>query len=370
MSERRTNRKKVTRKPGPVLISLLLLVALIAAGCTATLDAANAPTPDVDHAVQLSEEVQRYIDLSRADLAQRLHISPEQIALESVTEPAATEGTYIVKLVVGAELYEYHGRNGEALLVSQLLPQAPGQFTFAPAVVDSVEVQIDESAPAPVSVIVRGNLPDNCTEIHEGLVDQVDEHTFAISLSTRRPAGRSCGEVLVPYETAVSLGVEVSELPAGEYTVVVNDQVTEAFTLDLDALNSLPFLPFFNAQSMMHTRGEYFSFRNGSGIRYLTQFGQAAGPIHNRELLYTFQGLTDDGAYYVAAVFPVAQADLPADIASADTSFPDGFEAYIQGMKAALAAADPASFTPNLETLDGMVTTITLQIPGRCSPWI
>lgn len=47
---------------------------------------------------------------------------------------------------------------------------------------------------------------------------------------------------------------------------------------------------------------------DGGGIRYLTQFGQAAGLITNPELFYTFQGLTDDGAYYVAAVFPVAQS--------------------------------------------------------------
>ncbi|MGD2079067.1 MAG: hypothetical protein PVH18_11840, partial [Chloroflexota bacterium] len=130
---------------------------------------------------------------------------------------------------------------------------------------------------------------------------------------------------------------------------------------DLSASNPLPFLPLFNAQAMFTAQGQYLNFANGSGIRYLTQFGQAASPINNQELVYTFQGLTDDGAYYVAAVFPVAQSELPGDMPSADTSFPNGFEAYIQGVNDALATAVSDSFTPALDNLDNMVSTITIQ---------
>ena len=129
----------------------------------------------------------------------------------------------------------------------------------------------------------------------------------------------------------------------------------------LATIHPLPFLPLFNAQAMFYAQGQYLNFAGGSGIRYLTQFGQASGPITNQKLLYTFQGLPDDGAYYVAAVFPVAQSDLPADMASADTSFPDGFETYIQGVKDHLESAVSDSFTPNLEHLDNMVSTITIQ---------
>lgn len=130
---------------------------------------------------------------------------------------------------------------------------------------------------------------------------------------------------------------------------------------DLATINPLPFMPLFNAQAMFYAQGQYLDFGSGSGIRYLTQYGQAATPVTNQELFYTFQGLTDDGAYYVAAVFPVAQSDLPADMASADTSFSANFEAYIQGVQDALTTAASSSFTPNLDDLDNMVSTITIQ---------
>lgn len=344
---------------------------------------------------------------------------------------------------------------------SEPLPTAPGRLTFAPATVESVTVQIDESAPAPVSLVVHGNLPDNCTEIRESGVAMSDERTFIVSVATSRPAGEACGEVLVPYETVVSLGVDVKELPAGEYTVIVNDQLTETFTWnpddvahqpagrlpqvslalaeavaadfavhalpaatqtgqtpawamypehievvlngyahaeslqrpriyvypvdpfsemsdiaseqiaqleellvkkpDLNELPTLPFLPFLNAQAMIDAQAHYLTFADGSGIRYLTQFGQAAGPINNRELFYTFQGLTSDGDYYVSAIFPVAQAALPADMASADNSFADGYEAYIEAVKADLEMAAPGSFTPDLALLDSIAGSIEIE---------
>ena len=130
---------------------------------------------------------------------------------------------------------------------------------------------------------------------------------------------------------------------------------------DLKSIQSLPFLPLFNAQSMFVTRELYMKFNNGCGVRYLTQLGQSAEAITNHGLFYTFQGLTDDGAYYIAAIFPLAQADLPADMASADTSFANGFENYIQSVQGKLATAGSNSFTPALGNLDNMVSSISIQ---------
>ena len=45
----------------------------------------------------------------------------------------------------------------------------------------------------------------------------------------------------------------------------------------------------------MHSQVQYLDFKNGTGVRYLTQFDQGILPINNYELVYTYQGLTSDG---------------------------------------------------------------------------
>ena len=69
--------------------------------------------------------------------------------------------------------------------------------------------------------------------------------------------------------------------------------------------NNIPFLPLFNAAQVFRAQVQYVTFQNGRGVRFVAQYDQAPLPINNLEVFYTFQGLTDDGQYYVAAVFPV-----------------------------------------------------------------
>jgi len=96
------------------------------------------------------------------------------------------------------------------------------------AMVDSVDVRILESFPVQVQVVVQGNLPDGCTEIDEAIVEREGDR-FDVTLTTRRPADALCTQAIIPYEQIIPLNVD--ELPAGEYTVNVND-VTETFTLE------------------------------------------------------------------------------------------------------------------------------------------
>lgn len=101
----------------------LLAAVLVISGCTT--NSADETAPAGDDAVQLSEEAEIYLDMSRAALAELLPVSEEQIELDSITEPAVVDGTYIVKLEVDGQTYEFHGSNGEVLLVSEPLPLAP-----------------------------------------------------------------------------------------------------------------------------------------------------------------------------------------------------------------------------------------------------
>ena len=118
-----------------------------------------------------------------------------------------------------------------------------------------------------------------------------------------------------------------------------------------------------NAGHMMPApQAAYFDFRNGTGVRFVTQMGQAYYPINNRDLFYTFQGMTYDGVYYVAAILPLSHPSLPADgseIPGGDfDAFADNFETYAAEVAAQLDAEAAGSFTPSITMLDEMMQSL------------
>jgi hypothetical protein len=124
-------------------------------------------------------------------------------------------------------------------------------------------------------------------------------------------------------------------------------------------------LPPMNAGHMVVTQVAYFDFQNGSGVCFLTQMGQAYYPINNHDLFYTFQGMTHDGEYYVAAILPISHPTLPADgseIPGGDfDAFADNFEAYAAEVAAQLNAEDAGSFAPSITMLDEMMQSLEVK---------
>jgi hypothetical protein len=122
-------------------------------------------------------------------------------------------------------------------------------------------------------------------------------------------------------------------------------------------------LPPMNAGHMMNTpQVAYFDFQNGTGVRFLTQMGQAYYPINNRDLFYTFQGMTHDGRYYVAAILPISHPSLPADgseIPGDDfNAFAENFDTYAAEIAAQLDAEAADSFAPSIVLLDEMMQSL------------
>jgi hypothetical protein len=74
---------------------------------------------------ELSALAESYIERGKTVLAEQLNVDPDTITLESISEPATEDGIFIVRLAVGEQVYELHGRNNEILLVSDPLPVAP-----------------------------------------------------------------------------------------------------------------------------------------------------------------------------------------------------------------------------------------------------
>jgi hypothetical protein len=139
-----------------------------------------------------------------------------------------------------------------------------------------------------------------------------------------------------------------------------------------DPAGPLPLLPPVNAAQQFVAQVEYLEFGNGAGVRYLTALSQGLDPVANDRIFYTFQGLTADGAAYVAAFFPVAAADLPATAAEA-LAAPEvaavleggDHAAYLAGVVQGLNGADPAAFDPELSRLDAWIATLVVSAGGE-----
>lgn len=91
--------------------------------------------------------------------------------------------------------------------------------------VDSVEVNVLESAPVQVVAVVHGTL-DPCTQLRA--VEQSREgNAITVHITAKRPIGVFCIQLAVPFEERVTLQ---GEFPTGNYTVIVNG-VKQAFSV-------------------------------------------------------------------------------------------------------------------------------------------
>jgi hypothetical protein len=98
-------------------------------------------------------------------------------------------------------------------------------------------------------------------------------------------------------------------------------------------------------------------------VRFLTQFDQGPLPINNAELIYTFQGLTDDGKTYIAAVLPVTHPGLLASqqFSAQQAAELNDFSAYLAKTVTWLDQQPSGSFTPDLAKLDDLIQSIEVK---------
>ncbi len=125
----------------------------------------------------------------------------------------------------------------------------------------------------------------------------------------------------------------------------------------------LPFLPLLAEGQMMRAQMQFIDFKNGQGVRFLTQLDQGMIPVNNYELIYTFQGLTSDGKYYVSAILPVSSPELPAnstDGAATPETLND-YPAYLSNTIALLNQQHADSYTPDLNKLDAIIQSIEVK---------
>lgn len=127
----------------------------------------------------------------------------------------------------------------------------------------------------------------------------------------------------------------------------------------------LPFLPPNPQIQTFFAHVKVISFQGGQGVRFITEYSDGPFPINNKSILYTFQGLTDDGTYWVAVTLPISTPILPDnDVLPegyTDESLIQNFNAYGKSVKEAIEKQEPASFLPTLATLDRLVESIFIR---------
>jgi hypothetical protein len=141
------------------------------------------------------------------------------------------------------------------------------------------------------------------------------------------------------------------------------------------SIEQVPGVPFFNAQAVFVSNIEVISFQNGSGIRFLTQYDQYNAPVNNYELFYHFQGVTNDGAYYIIAILPVTTqllaetSDPAAAVPPNGVTYPDindihaDWKGYYAAITDLLNATPGDYFTPTLGQLDALINSMVICLP-------
>jgi hypothetical protein len=137
-------------------------------------------------------------------------------------------------------------------------------------------------------------------------------------------------------------------------------------------LKELPSVPFFNVPQALAAQVKVIPFQGGQGVRMVTEYAMGRAIINNHELIYHFEGLTDDEQYYVIAILPVTAAGLPEDGTPGGAVPPGGvpvpdfndlnanWMGYYGEARQMLQGLEPGAFSPDLDQLDALIGSLSI----------
>lgn len=158
----------------------------------------------------------------------------QTILLEELNDLAP--GTY--RIVVGGMAAEFELTGAESgtdepdlaiVNEGQREDSARSQSGYERTPVSSLTIHVDEATQI-ATILVSGELPDGCegVEPDPAGIMLVSDNELRLDVVRTVPEGVMCPMVITPYEKLIT--VDVSTLPAGEYTLVVNE-ATAVFTI-------------------------------------------------------------------------------------------------------------------------------------------
>lgn len=169
---------------------------------------------------------------------------------------------------------------------------------------------------------------------------------------------------------------QVYVVPVQEYEKVLDiapgiiadiNRLTDNIDNFSDCAPELPLGTFFHVcdHQQFNSNLSGLDFANGSGFRFVSVYGiQDMVPVDDENLVYVFQGITDDGKYYIKAVVRLLHAQLPEvgeippnvyaaeDIATVQQYF-QGFEQLLN--------QNEADFSPKLDWIDAFLHSLRVE---------
>ena len=211
------------------------------------------------------------------------------------------------------------------------------------------------------------------TDKPEGVVPAHTSFTFKGSYGAKHESSFFTPEISIyhihKYKEALALSP--AYVKSLESDVQSLKALLDARSASLD--REVPFLPFgTDATQAFISHLKYINFKNGRGLVFLTQFNIEPSLVNNQGLMYVFQGLTEDGLYYVSARFPVTLPFLPPGYQSKNfekyslSMFYDSdqrtnqenYKLYLETIKRRIANLPPKTFQPNLTSVDKLISSL------------
>jgi hypothetical protein len=135
----------------------------------------------------------------------------------------------------------------------------------------------------------------------------------------------------------------------------------------------IPYLPYVDASQSFHTHLKYIKFKGGQGVGSVVHYDIERTLVQDRQLAYTFQGITDDRRYYISATFPIAAPllnlpkdrsatvyegyRLPSNILLSDQQ-EKKYQIYLKRMQSKLGKMPADQYAPNLELLEELIGSL------------
>jgi hypothetical protein len=135
----------------------------------------------------------------------------------------------------------------------------------------------------------------------------------------------------------------------------------------------IPYLPYIDATQSFHAHLKYIKFKGGQGVGSVVRYDIENTLVQDRQLAYTFQGITNDGRYYISATFPIIapSLNLPKNgritvyegyhLPSSVSLFyqqEKKYQVYLKRMQNKLEKMPTDQYAPNLELLEELVGSL------------
>ena len=199
-----------------------------------------------------------------------------------------------------------------------------------------------------------------------GLPDHIE-----INFNNPDPAAKTYRDpviYIIPIADYIALWEQNNDLSVSEtYTQVV--QLLRVRPAPIPTAD-MPVLPFeqVHGTNDLASQYAYVDTDFGFGVRFVGRFAETPLPVSNDtpQMFYIFQGLSDDGAFYVSFFYPVRTDELPDSDAISDAERQQAGSdpaAYLEDKIADLNALSDTDWQPSLAALDATIASLKFPPP-------